>query len=385
MISTKVDCSNSTLDEDGGFMLNGIDRLDEVKALLGGRKVGLITNPTGVDRELRATADLLRDHVVCFFGPEHGIRGMVQDELHVGHSVDPVTGLPEFSLFGEQLAPDADMLKPLDCLVFDIQDVGVRFYTYSATMVLAMEAAWKHGKSFVVLDRYNPLGRKIQGILPGIHSFLSYHNATTRHGMTVGEIATMAQKQRFPDLDLHVVKIKDWQDKPSPTWIPPSPHMPSRLCAQVYPGTCLIEGTSISEGRGTANPFEIIGAPWLDARKLAAAMNDKALPGVLFRPTYFAPVGFKHDDIPCQGVQAHVTDPFVLNPVRMGVHLVDTLRRQSGEYLTWRFLPEYDNYMIDLLHGDDCLRRGVPIDEIFEQMDKDEAAFAEASREYYLY
>ena len=375
-------------------MQNGIDQLSDVRGLLSGLRGGLIANPTAVDKGLNATGDLLLEHLTCFFGPEHGIRSIVQDELHVGNSVDPVTGLPEFSLFGETLAPNAEMLEMVDCVIFDIQDVGVRFFTYSATMALSMEAACSHGKKFVVLDRYNPLGRGVQGILPGegFRSFLSHLPITTRHGMTVGELALMVQKQNFPDLDLHVVKVKGWDPiemiddgETSILWVPPSPNMPTRQCTWVYPGTCLIEGTSISEGRGTTKPFEQIGAPWLDAQELATVMNQRSLPGFLFRPTYFTPVEFKHKDVPCQGVQVHVTDPYAANPVRMGVHLIDALRELSGEHFTYRFLPEYDNYMLDLLHGDDGLRLGKPVDEIFRQMDRDEAKFLDLSREFYLY
>jgi len=375
-------------------MLNGIDRVSELRELMSGLRCGLITNPTGVNKELVATGDLLAKHLVCYFGPEHGIRGAVQDELHVGHSIDPITSLPVFSLFGDNLAPNDEMMAMLDCIIFDIQDVGVRFYTYSTTMALSMEAAHKHGKRFIVLDRYNPIGRDIQGIFhgSGFKSFLSHLPITTRHGMTVGEIAMMVKKLYCPGLDLHVVKLDGW--KPNELradsdakilWVPPSPNMPTRQCTWGYPGICLLEGTSISEGRGTTKPFEQIGAPWLDGQELARAMNDKKLPGFLFRPIYFTPLGFKHKDIPCEGVQVHVTNPETINPVRMGVHLIDTLRTLSGEHFSWRFLPEYNNYMTDLLHGDDKLRLGAPLEEIFEQMDNDEAAFREIAREFYLY
>ena len=375
-------------------MLNGIDQLSKVKKLIKNQRAGLITNHTGVNKNLQASGDLLAEHLTCYFGPEHGIRGLVQDELHVGHSRDPVTGLPEFSLYGDNLAPDAEMLNMLDVLIFDIQDIGVRFYTYTTTMALSMEAADKYGKRFVVMDRYNPLGRKAQGIqvAKGYNSFLSYLPVVTRHGLTAGEIALMLQKQRYPNLDLHVVKVEGWNPEEvksdgdlSVPWVPTSPNMPTRQCTWVYPGTCLVEGTSISEGRGTTKPFEQIGAPWLNAQELAAAMNGKNLPGVIFRPAYFTPVEFKHKEIPCQGVQVHVTDPAVLNPVRMGVHLIDTLRSLSGENLTWRYLPEYKNYMTDLLHGDDKLRTGAPLDEIFQQMDKDEEDYMERVQEFYLY
>ena len=375
-------------------MLNGIDQISEIKSLIENLRTGLITNQTGVNKQLLATGDLLAEHLICYFAPEHGIRGAVQDELHVGHSIDPITGLPVFSLFGDTLAPTAEMMDMLDCIVFDIQDVGVRFFTYAATMALSMEAAHKHGKRFIVLDRYNPIGRNIEGILPGSNfkSFLSHLPVATRHGLTVGELAIMVKKLYCPGLDLHVVKLNGWNPAEMKSdgdtdilWVPPSPNMPTRQCAWVYPGTCLIEGTSISEGRGTTKPFEQIGAPWLNAQELAALMNEKQLPGFLFRPIYFTPVEFKHKNIPCEGVQVHVTNPDTINPVRMGIYLIDTLRYLSGEHFTWRYLDEYDNYMTDLLHGDDKLRLGVPLEEIFNQMEQDEVRFKETAREFYLY
>jgi len=347
-------------------MLCGIDHPDLWKLLPPGR-LGLITNPTGVNHHLVSDIDILRDRLVCLFGPEHGIRGMVQDELAVGHGTDRRTGLPEYSLFGETMAPTEAMLAGVDALVFDIQDVGVRFYTYAATMALAMEAAGKKGIPFVVLDRPNPLGNAVEGLIrpEAFKSFLSFLPVCTRHGMTMGELAKFAVQSMEKPPELVIVPCTPG---PKPLWVPTSPNMPSLDCVSVYPGACLIEGTSLSEGRGTTKPFEMIGAPWIDGQELADVMNALALSGVIFRPVSFTPLAFKHANTPCGGVQIHVTDKKAFRPVAMGVHLIRQAQRLSGEHWAWRYLPEYGHYMIDLLHGDDSLRTGMPEEEIFARM-----------------
>jgi len=371
-------------------MRTGIDQLEGIAVLLKGKRAGLITNPTGVDSHLVSSIDRLRPYLDCLFGPEHGIRAMVQDELAVEHGRDARTGLVEYSLFGDVTAPTDEMLRGLDALVFDIQDVGVRFYTYGATMVLSMEAAAHAGISFVVLDRPNPLGRAAEGLIrPETYkSFLSFAPVCTQHGLTMGELALYMKKVMGLNLDLRVIPVEDWNGEPlwdDRLWVPPSPNMPSLSTTRVYPGTCLTEGTSISEGRGTTKPFEWIGAPWLDGQKLADILNEKELPGCLFRPISFNPLDFKHKGLSCQGVQVHVTDQKTFRPVRMGVTLIRTMEAVSGDYWSWRYLPEYGHYMVDLLHGDDSLRMGVPEDELFARMDEDEKKFLQATEDCLLY
>ena len=371
-------------------MRTGIDQSERIALLLKGRRAGLITNPTGVDSHLVSSIDILRPYLGCLFGPEHGIRAMVQDELAVEHGRDARTGLVEYSLFGEVTAPTDEMLCGLDMLIFDIQDVGVRFYTYGATMALSMKAAAKAGISFIVLDRPNPLGRAVEGLIRSEEyaSFLSFAPICTQHGLTMGELALYMKKVMGLNLDLTVIPVEDWDGKmlwDDRLWVPPSPNMPSLSTTRVYPGTCLTEGTSISEGRGTTKPFEWIGAPWLDGQALADGLNEKNIPGCLFRPIAFTPLDFKHKGESCQGVQVHVTDEKTYRPVRMGVTLIRTMQAMSGDRWSWRYLPEYGHYMADLLHGDDSLRKGVPEDEIFDRMTRDEANFLQATEDCLLY
>jgi uncharacterized protein YbbC (DUF1343 family) len=247
-------------------------------------------------------------------------------------------------------------------------------------------------QEFIVLDRLNPLGGRVEGLMrkPGYKSFISHLPVCTRHGLTMGELALFIKDRMNLPLRLTIIPVKEWTPRvmahdTDMLWVPPSPNMPTMDCAYVYPGTCLVEGTSVSEGRGTTKPFEMIGAPWLDAQDLADEMNDKHLPGCLFRPVYFTPIGFKHANIPCQGVQIHVTDPYALRPVWMGVELIRTLQAQSGEHFSWRFLPEWDRYMVDLLHGDDGLRRGQPMDEIRDEMRQDVETYENAVQAYRFY
>ncbi len=371
-------------------MRPGIDQSKCWQRLLEGKRAGLITNPTGVDSSLQSDIDRLRPHLACLFGPEHGIRAVVQDELKVEHGRDERTGLVEYSLFGSVTAPTAEMLRGLDMLIFDIQDVGVRFYTYGTTMALSMQAADRAGIAFMVLDRPNPLGNRVEGLMrgEGFESFLSFAPVCTRHGLTMGELAHLIKAWLKLDLKLTVIPVEGYNGQPMEEdgrWVPPSPNMPSISTVRVYPGTCLVEGTSISEGRGTTKPFEWIGAPWINGQQLADRLNEKRLPGCWFRPISFTPVAFKHAGQLCQGVQVHVTDYQALQPVRMGIALIHELRACSGSNFTWRYLPEYGHYMVDLLHGDDSLRKGAPQEELNERMEADEAAFRRLSARFRMY
>lgn len=371
-------------------MRSGIDQTQQWQRLLEGKRAGLITNPTGVDSALESDIDRLLPYLGCLFGPEHGIRAVAQDELAVEHGRDERTGLVEYSLFGSVTSPTADMLKGLDLLIFDIQDVGVRFYTYGATMALSMQAAARAGIGFVVLDRPNPLGSRAEGLIRGesFRSFLSFAPVCTRHGLTMGELALLIKEWLGLNLALTVIPVEGYDGAPMEEdgrWVPPSPNMPSMSTVRVYPGTCLVEGTNVSEGRGTTKPFEWIGAPWINGRHLADQLNEKRLPGCWFRPISFTPLAFKHAGQLCHGVQVHVTDRRALQPVRMGITLIRTLQACSGSHFSWRYLPEYGHYMVDLLHGDDSLRKGAPLKEIEERMEADERAFRRTSSRFQIY
>jgi uncharacterized protein YbbC (DUF1343 family)/CubicO group peptidase (beta-lactamase class C family) len=317
--------------------LNGIDVLarDGFK-LLQGKRVGLITNHTGRDRDGNNTIDLLFKapdvKLVALFSPEHGIRGAL-DQERITDSNDEKTGLPIYSLYGETRKPTSEMLKDLDTLVFDIQDIGARFYTYISTMGLALEEAAKNQISFLVLDRVNPInGNDVEGPIADSDrlSFIAYHELPIRHGMTVGELAQLFNRERGINADLQIVRVEDWRrtswlDETGLTWVNPSPNMRSLTQATLYPGICLLEPTNVSVGRGTDTPFEVIGAPWIDGRKLAETLNRSNLPGVRFVPVRFTPKASVHQDVECGGINIIIVDRKVFEPVVTGLEIAAQL------------------------------------------------------------
>ncbi|MFZ5832686.1 MAG: exo-beta-N-acetylmuramidase NamZ family protein [Planctomycetota bacterium] len=304
---------------------------------LEGRRVGLITNQTGIDRRGTITANLLHQapevHLVALFSPEHGLAGKL-DQSHIGDTRDPATGLPVYSLYGETRRPTAEMLKGIDTLVFDIQDIGTRFYTYISTMGHAMQAAAERGIRFVVLDRPNPIGGvEVAGPLldEGSRSFVGFHPMPVRHGMTIGELARMFRAELKLDLDLEVVQVENWRrswyfDETGLPWINPSPNMRSLTEAILYPGIGLLETTNLSVGRGTETPFELFGAPWFDGEKLAAALREADLPGVSFRAITFTPQASVFARQQCSGVGITITDRGEFEPVRTGLEIAHQLR-----------------------------------------------------------
>ncbi len=342
-------------------------------AALKGCRVGAIANPTSVDRSMVHLADHLRAApdvtLAALFGPEHGIRADAQDMIGVRSGLDPRTGVPVHTLYGpdlESLRPRKEQLNGLDALIFDVQDVGTRYYTFVATMFYAMAVAAEVGLRFVVLDRPNPIGGEIvEGptILPGYHSFVGPHPLAIRHGMTVGELAKLFLEERSLDLDLMVIPCRGWErsmdwSQTGLNWVLPSPNMPTPDTAVIYPGGCLIEGTNFSEGRGTTRPFELWGAPWLDpdAMALPASWTE----GCLTRPCAFRPTFHKHSGLTCFGVQAHVEDPSTFKPVWFMTGMIARARAQRPELFAWRQEPyEFvvDPIAIDLLYGSSRERR----------------------------
>ena len=374
---------------------------------LRGLRVGAIVNPTSVDSRFRHLADLLAAapgvKLAALFAPEHGVRGEVQYMEAVGEARDPRTGVPVHSLYGttaESLRPRREWLQGLDVVLFDIQDVGARYYTYVYTMALAMEACAKAGVRFVVLDRPNPLGgERVEGNLvePGFRSFVGLYALPNRHGMTVGELARLINLEEGSGCDLAVVPCLGWTrrmrwvDTGLP-FIPPSPNMPTPDTAQVYPGMCLLEGTNLSEGRGTCRPFEQFGAPYLDAHALAAALERHALPGLGVRPVHFVPTWDKHRGEGCRGAFLHVTDPAVFLSVRTGLAVVAEARRLGGERFRWRseayeFVTDVPAF--DLLCGNARVRQalegGAEFDEVAALLDGAEPAFLERRAPHLLY
>lgn len=375
--------------------------LEDQLHLLRGRRVGLATQPAAVLPDLTACVDALRQagvRLTALFGPEHGFGGAAADGLAVADAIDPRTGLPVFSLYGPVKEPTAAMLADVDVLVFDMQDVGVRFYTYLSTLYhLLLRGAGKHGCPVIVLDRPNPIdGLTLEGPLvqPGYESFVGVAPLPIRHGMTLGELARYFCVEFAIDVELTVVPLQGWRrtqwfDETGLPWVPPSPAMPHLSTATLYPGLCLVEGTNLSEGRGTALPFELGGAPWLDGYELAAALNRLDLPGVRFRPVYFEPSASKHAGVLCQGVQAHVTERRSLWAVELGLHVISACRHQAPDRfqfpISWEGQPPH----FDLLMGDPATRQGLlagePVAALVSAWAADLAVFGELRQRYLLY
>ena len=319
-------------------VLNGIDVLREQNfAPLAGKRVGLVTNHTGLAADGVSTIDLLFQTDVCkltaLFSPEHGIRGTA-DEI-VDSSVDKVTGLPVYSLYGETRRPTPEMLRGIDALVFDIQDIGARFYTYITTMAYVMEAAAKENIPFYVLDRPNPIGGvKVEGPMldAGRTSFTGYMPLPVRHGMTAGELARYFNTENRIGAKLEVIAMKGWRRAhmfwdTGQVWVNPSPNMRGITAAILYPGVCLLEQTNVSVGRGTEKPFEIVGAPWVQPDRFVELLRESSLTGVEFVPMYFTPDSSRHKNVRCGGVNMVVTDSEKLNSVSLGLVLISTLRK----------------------------------------------------------
>ena len=375
---------------------------------LRGLRVGLVCNPTAVDRHLRHAADLLAGapgvQLAALFGPEHGVRGDAQYMAAVGDERDRRTGLPSYSLYGstrDSLVPRPEQLAGLDALVFDIQDVGSRYYTYQATMMLCMEAAARAGLGFVVLDRPNPIGGlEWEGprLTAGFESFCGLHDLAPRHGMTVGELARLFKVERGLDgLDLEVVACRGWRrgqhgrDTGLP-WVFPSPNMPTPETALVYPGMCLLEGTNLSEGRGTTRPFELFGAPWLDPGQLVEQLQTADLPGVGFRPVSFVPTFDKHCGERCHGAELFVEDRRAFRPFLTGVACVAAARALAPDRFRWRTEPyEFVENVpaFDLLCGSarerEWIEAGAPLDQLPSAWASEEAAFARRRKAHLSY
>ncbi|HJZ58544.1 MAG TPA: DUF1343 domain-containing protein [Gemmataceae bacterium] len=370
---------------------------------LPGPRVGLVTHQAAVGVGCRSAVETFaaaKDvELVALFGPEHGLTGEAQDLIPVREPDRAPAGPRVHSLYGEtfeSLKPTPQMLRGLDALVIDLQDVGSRYYTFQATMLYCMEAAAAVGLPVVVLDRPNPIGfLPIEGptVRPGFESFVGVHPIPTVHTLTVGELAGLYKAERVPGLDLTVVKCENYRPNNPWTWVlPPSPNMPTVDTALVYPGMCLIEGTNLSEGRGTTRPFEYVGFPGVDPRPLAEWLNREKLPGVNFVPVHFRPTFQKHAGKTCGGVFLAVSDPTEFRPVRTGLAVIAAFRVVLGEQFRWR-TERYefvdDKPAIDLLFGSDrerlALEAGVPWREIAAAWEPEEAAFRDRREPHLLY
>ena len=338
-------------------------------------RLGLLCNQASVDGEIRHAkeifASIFPGRLTALFSPQHGFFADKQDNMVESDDIlDPTLGIPVFSLYGESRSPLPHQLELIDTLVVDLQDVGCRVYTFVWTMLLAMEACSRAGKRMVVLDRPNPIGGAVEGNLlrPQLTSFVGLHPLPMRHGMTMGELALLFRWERKLDLDLQIVTMEGWRrdlyfaDTGLP-WIWPSPNMPHMETALVYPGTVLLEGTNVSEGRGTTRPFETFGAPWMDPRQLAQVLHEmEADHGVILREQWFEPTFHKWAGQTCRGLQIHVVDNHLFRPYRLGLALLAAMARLYPDTFSWRPPPyeyEYERLPMDLLIGDTEIRRAV--------------------------
>jgi uncharacterized protein YbbC (DUF1343 family) len=382
----------------------GLERLlEENVSLLRGHRVGLICNQASVDHSFQHAADLLhrflKVNLVALFGPQHGIRGDVQDNMiETEHSVDRATGLPVYSLYSETREPTEKMLRNVDVLVFDMQDVGCRIYTFAYTLANCMRAAKKLGKKVIVCDRPNPItGAGVSGNVLEEASFVGQFPIPTRHGMTIGELARLFNDHFEIGCDLTVVPMTDWKrdywfDETDAPWVMPSPNIPTVDSATVFPGTVHFEGTQLSEGRGTTRPFELVGGPYIVPEEYAQALNDLKLPGVFFRSCVFRPTFQKQAGISCGGVQIHVTERNSFEPVLVGIAMVKIAYDMYGEHFRWKEPPyeyEFDRNPFDVIAGSSKVRegieQGIAVSDIEDSWREPLVGFQNVREQYLLY
>jgi uncharacterized protein YbbC (DUF1343 family) len=347
-----------------------LDHLDEVwPEKFQGARMGALLHPASVSSGLEHAFQILEREneklwrLRALFGPQHGYLGQTQDNMVEWQSYEhPRLAIPVYSLYGEHREPTASMLENLDVLLIDLQDVGARYYTFVWTMFLCLRACERADLPVVVLDRPNPInGVTTEGPIldPAYRSFVGLHPLPVRHGRTIGELAQLFRDEAFPECDLTVLPMKGWEremwfDDTGLPWVMPSPNMPTLETATVYPGMCLLEGTNISEGRGTTRPFELLGAPFIDAEPFARELNQLRLPGAHFRPTWFQPTFQKFAGEMCGGAQLHVTDRDRFAPFQTGLEIIRALRRIYPESFVWKQPPyeyEYESLPIEILLG----------------------------------
>jgi uncharacterized protein YbbC (DUF1343 family) len=376
----------------------------ESGTLLEGRRTGLLANPASVSQSLLHTTEVLRSRGVRLdrlFGPQHGIFGDTQANMIEWEGFTHARlGIPVHSLYGAERSPSPEMLAGCEAMVIDLPDVGARPYTYLWTSLLMVRACAQAGIDVVVFDRPNPIGgNAIEGsfVLEGYRSFVGLYPLPMRHGLTMGEALTLMNLREKIGCNLTVVKMEGWRrrmqfEETGLPWVPPSPNMPTPETARVYPGTVLLEGTNLSEGRGTTRPFEIVGAPWIDSEAFAAELSSLGLAGVAFRPLVFTPAWDKHAGSLCGGVQIHVTDKRRFHPVRCGVAVVAFAASGYPDHFRWSDPPyEYERNLppIDVIYGGPGLREaidsGAGIAPLFAQWERDERAFEEERASHLLY
>ncbi|WP_036697709.1 exo-beta-N-acetylmuramidase NamZ family protein [Paenibacillus taiwanensis] len=369
--------------------------LQQYAELYRGKRIGLVTNLTGVNYRLIPTIDLFHKHehlhLTALYGPEHGIRGDAKEGEAVSSSIDNVTGLPVYSLYGETRKPTPEMLRDIEVIFFDLQDIGSRYYTYIYTMAYVMEACGELGIPFVVLDRPNPINGTIREgnlVAEACRSFVGLYPIPVRHGLTIGELAQLFVHQFGVRCELTVIPMQGWYrhmhfDETGLLWVPPSPNASGLDMALLYPGTCLMEGTNLSEGRGTAKPFEMVGAPFIDGYNLARVLNERRMPGVIARPVSFVPTYQKYNGERCEGVQLHVTDRKVLRAFVVGLQLLETVAAMYPQSFCYKEMEHFHQ-----LAGDRELKKQIQQGTAVtyaERYESDLDAFSKDSNAYLLY
>lgn len=377
-------------------VLSGLDSIDRYDHLLRGRRIGLMTNPTGINHALRSGIDILHSRygLSALFGCEHGVRGDAQAGEAVELYKDEHTGVMVYSVYGQTDRLTEEMLDAFDVLVFDMQDVGVRCYTYLYSLAYAMQACTRAGKSMLVLDRINPIGGHKHGgtiLDPRFRSFVGDYGLPTRYALTIGEYARYVRQHLGLDIDLTVVPLTGWSrhmylDDTDLPWVAPSPNCPTLNAALAYIGTCIFEGTNVSEGRGTTLPFELIGAPWIDSAALAKRMAACGIKGVHFRPASFQPAFSKHQGQLCHGVQLHITDREQADNFYAGLKLLEVIREMYSERLEYLSWDGGKTHALDKLLGTDAFRMGrQTADELTAAHAPGVADFVERAKPFMLY
>lgn len=384
----------------------GLDRLLEDKLyLIKGKRIGLVTNQTGITRDIKRNIDTLNSikdvNLVALFAPEHGLTGYQEAGEHIESYKDTKTGIQIYSLYGKVKKPTSQMLKNIDLLLFEIQDIGARFYTYISTLKYVLEGAAESGVKVLILDRPNPItGNKVEGSVldTAFSSFVGVAPIPIRHGMTVGELALMFNDIFSFKAEIEVLKMEGWQrdmwfDETGLPWVAPSPNMPNPETATLYPGICLLEGTNISCGRGTTRPFLLLGAPWINGDTLAKILNSKELHGVKFRSTAFTPASSHfypnlYQGIKCKGIEIHVMDRNEFQPIQTALEIIASVKKLYPQEFMWQS-PRKGSYGFDRLTGTDKVRKdldsGVAVYKIVQEWQESLNSFKENRKKYLLY
>ena len=376
----------------------GIERIDEFKDIFEGKRIGLITNPTGIDGNFKSSIDILREktNLVGLFSPEHGVRSSIQAGVHLDTYIDEDTGITVYSLYGKSKKPSKEVMDNVDIMSIDIQDCGSRYYTFIYTMAYCMMACAEYDKEFVVFDRPNPVnceiveGNKLN--IEKYRSFVGYYPIAQRHGMTMGELAKLFNEEYGIGCKLTVIPMQnyerwmDFEDTKLP-WVIPTPNLPTVATAYAYNATCIFEGTNVAEGRGTTTPFELVGAPWLKAERLAEELNSYGLKGVYFRPQWFTPTFSKYAGTLCGGVYVHVTDRKAFEAVKTSWTMLYHIRtKYSDNFEINKPYVEGKPGLFQYEAGDDCvIDNSISLADQIEKLQKETEEFKEISKKYYIY